>query len=427
MIIEKSNMSMASSRTYKSSTVSGSLSTIGGSNLGSLVSNVTTSLENHFKDILDDKETQESSEDSLNAKTSFDNGEMMLKGSRLSDIRRQSRETLSTKRIREMTLLFLLERIRRALHKNDINFGNEMDSFSMEDSDSYSKGGTTSDGLVYGADGSIVKSPYSGSLAKQKLEGSGLFSFGQIMDFARGKGAFNIRNSMGGLSAGNGYISRIDLYDHYEEENTEFNTEGEVVTSDGRRLGFNVSLKMSRSFQETYLGITEQPFSVADLCDPLVINLDDNIASVTDQEFTFDIDNDGIVETMKTLNKNRGFIALDKNGDGKINDGSELFGTKSGDGFKDLAAYDLDGNGWIDEADDIFNKLLIWTKDENGKDMLYHLKDKGVGAISLESINTDFSLKDIKDGATNAVIRQTGIFLYENGGVGTMQHLDLAT
>jgi imidazole glycerol phosphate synthase subunit HisF len=59
--------------------------------------------------------------------------------------------------------------------------------------------------------------------------------------------------------------------------------------------------------------------------------------------------------------------------------------------------------------------------------MLYHLKDKGVGAICLESIDTDFSLKEIKEGSTNAVIRQTGIFLYENGGVGTMQHLDLAT
>ena len=41
--------------------------------------------------------------------------------------------------------------------------------------------------------------------------------------------------------------------------------------------------------------------------------------------------------------------ALDINEDGKINDGKELFGTASGNGFGDLAAYDQDNNGWIDE------------------------------------------------------------------------------
>ena len=40
----------------------------------------------------------------------------------------------------------------------------------------------------------------------------------------------------------------------------------------------------------------------------------------------------------------------------------------TGDGFKDLAMYDEDGNGWIDENDEIFSKLLIWSKDENGND-----------------------------------------------------------
>ena len=66
-----------------------------------------------------------------------------------------------------------------------------------------------------------------------------------------------------------------------------------------------------------------------------------------------------------------------------INDGNELFGTKSGDGFKDLAKYDKDRNGWIDEADDIFDDLRIWTKDEQGNDKLLTLKEAGVGAIYL--------------------------------------------
>ena len=37
--------------------------------------------------------------------------------------------------------------------------------------------------------------------------------------------------------------------------------------------------------------------------------------------------------------------------------------------FYDLAEFDLDLNGWIDEADPIFDKLKIWSKDSAGKDL----------------------------------------------------------
>lgn len=45
------------------------------------------------------------------------------------------------------------------------------------------------------------------------------------------------------------------------------------------------------------------------------------------------------------------FLALDKNGDSVINDGKELFGAATGQGFKELAIYDSDKNYWIDEND----------------------------------------------------------------------------
>ncbi len=120
-----------------------------------------------------------------------------------------------------------------------------------------------------------------------------------------------------------------------------------------------------------------------------------------------------------------GYLALDHNGDGIINDGSELFGTSSGNGFADLAKYDEDGNGWIDENDAIWSKLKIWCRDENGKDVLYRLSDKGVGAICLQNVSTDFTVKG-QEGRTKGAVRNTGIFLYENGAAGTVQHVDLA-
>ena len=68
---------------------------------------------------------------------------------------------------------------------------------------------------------------------------------------------------------------------------------------------------------------------------------------------------------------------------------------------------------------------LIWCKDENGNDVLYRLAEKGVGAICLQRVNTDFTVQNA-DGQTQGAIRNTGIFLYENGNVGTIQHVDVA-
>ncbi len=209
-----------------------------------------------------------------------------------------------------------------------------------------------------------------------------------------------------------------------EQEKTSFSTSGKVITKDGREIEFGIDMKMSRSFAEYYE--ERQKTSKPKFCDPLVINLDADIAGLSDQKFFFDIDNDGILDRISQLSSGSGYLALDKNGDGKINDGGELFGTKSGNGFADLAAYDDDGNGWIDEDDEIFDKLVIWAKDENGKDVLYHLKDKGVGAICLSSAATEFALNSSQTNATNGVIRRTGMFLFESGNVGTVQHIDLA-
>ena len=208
-----------------------------------------------------------------------------------------------------------------------------------------------------------------------------------------------------------------------EAEDTAFTTKGTVRTSDGREISFNVNVGMSRRFQQYYQEEFQQ--ASVDLCDPLVINLDTDVAELSDQTFYFDIDGDGELDEISQLGAGSGYLALDKNGDGIINDGNELFGTSSGNGFADLAKYDEDGNGWIDENDAIWDKLKIWCKDENGNDVLYRLADKGVGAICLQNVATDFALKG-QEGQTKGAIRNTGVFLYENGNVGTVQHVDVA-
>ncbi|WP_051280640.1 hypothetical protein [Anaerovorax odorimutans] len=209
-----------------------------------------------------------------------------------------------------------------------------------------------------------------------------------------------------------------------ETESTTFTSVGIAKTQDGRELNFGIDLEMTRSFMEyTNVKWSEQVI----MTDPLVINLNSNPASLSDQKFCFDIDNDGNEDNISYLNKGSGYLALDKNNDGKINNGSELFGTKTGDGFSELSAYDSDKNGWIDENDEIYNKLKVWIKADDGTDKLINLKTADIGAIYLGSTKTDFTLKSQETRQTNGQIRQTGLYLKESTGAAeTVQQIDVS-
>lgn len=214
-------------------------------------------------------------------------------------------------------------------------------------------------------------------------------------------------------------------YTYSEEECTSFSATGTVNTADGRSINLNIDVSMTRSFTSYY----KESFAYAALqaVDPLVINLDSSPAELSDMKILFDLDCDGQKEEISRLKSNSGFLALDKNNDGIINDGSELFGTTSGDGFRDLAAYDSDGNGWIDENDEVFDMLKIWVTDASGNSSLYSIRDANVGALYLGSVDTDFTYTSILNDSVNGYARSTGFFLYEDGTAGTLQHIDLVS
>lgn len=207
-----------------------------------------------------------------------------------------------------------------------------------------------------------------------------------------------------------------------ESETLNWQAQGMVQTADGQTLNFDLSLALSRSVQWE---ATQVSTIGPRLKDPLVINFAGTAAQLGAGQRTLDLDQDGQSETFSMLASGSGFLALDKDGDGKISDGGELFGAQSGNGFADLAQYDEDGNGWIDEGDEAFARLKIWAQDENGNDQLLSLSEVGVGALFLGSQSTEFSLKD-NQRQLQGQLRQTGVFLRENGTAGTLQQIDLA-
>lgn len=205
------------------------------------------------------------------------------------------------------------------------------------------------------------------------------------------------------------------------EESLKFSAQGNVKTEGGKSIDFSLAMSMKSSIE-----ISESlSFKAGDaLTDPLVINFGSDTVSISDVKKEFDLDLDTKSDKFSFVGSGSGFLAIDKNSDGVINDGSELFGPTKGNGFNELSAYDSDHNNWIDENDDVFNSLVIWTKDEQGKENLFSLKDKNIGALYLGKANTQFDLNDSNKNM-QGVMRESSIFLKENGKVGTMQEVDL--
>lgn len=220
-------------------------------------------------------------------------------------------------------------------------------------------------------------------------------------------------------------VKQTDI--HFEEEQMTFASTGAVVTEDGRTIEFSLDVSMDRAF----LSKTEQEFLIHTwkeevmLIDPLVISLDGRLPTLSDTGFEFDLDNDGKTEKVSFVSAGSGFLAFDRNGDQKINNGSELFGPGTGNGFQELAAWDGDKNHWIDENDAVFSKLSVWIKDENGEDRLISLKDAGIGAIFLENAATQFDMAG-PDNVLKGQLKSSAVFLFEDGNVGSIQQIDLA-
>jgi hypothetical protein len=197
--------------------------------------------------------------------------------------------------------------------------------------------------------------------------------------------------------------------------------EGSITLADDTKIDFMMGFSLKQ--EEVNYEVFRLQAGDA-LKDPLVINYDGGMAELSSVKHKFDLDMDGEEDEISFVKEGSGFLAMDKNSNGSIDDGSELFGPKTDNGFEELREYDDDKNGWIDENDAVFEKLLIWTKDDDGSENLYSLKDKGVGAIYLNDISTEFDYGNKLDGY-DGKLKATSVFVGEDKRIGSVQEIDL--
>ena len=212
---------------------------------------------------------------------------------------------------------------------------------------------------------------------------------------------------------------------YYQKQSVDFSSSVKINTPT-QSFDMNLKLSFSQEFyksQSTQMIIGDKSF-----IDPLVINYDEDVNpfdNISNLHFAFDLDDDGTTEMIPQLKFGAGFLSLDKNENGKIDNGSELFGPNTNNGFAELALYDDDKNNWIDEKDAVFNKLKVWSFDENGNSSLVSLIDRNVGAIYLGDVQSGFKYQSAID-KTDAVQKSNGIFVKEDGsGLGVVNSIDV--
>jgi hypothetical protein len=216
-----------------------------------------------------------------------------------------------------------------------------------------------------------------------------------------------------------GWGLEYDYHEAYREyESTSLAMAGTFTTEDGRAFTFNLDYQLEREYVRT----TDLSIRAGDAVvkDPLILDVG-GTGGLAAGSSPFDLDRDGEADALHHLTNGSRYLAADLNRNGRIDDGGELFGPTSGNGFADLAAHDGDGNGFIDQGDAIWELLRLWTGDDTKPSLLAQWK---IAAIGLTSIEAPFAYKD----ANNELIgenRRAGLYLTDEGKAGVVKQVDL--
>jgi hypothetical protein len=206
-----------------------------------------------------------------------------------------------------------------------------------------------------------------------------------------------------------------------DSESLRFTAAGSVTTTDGKQYQFSLDVGMQHSAQTSD---TSTKRIVNGAVDPLMITLGGNAGSLSGASVAIDLLNDGHSVNLP-FPADGGWLVLDRNGNGQIDDGSELFGPKSGNGFQDLAALDSNHDGVIDASDAAYAQLKLWTGvDASGKDQMETLQQAQIGAILLPSCQTAYTLDNAQNQPV-ANLSGAGVYLRDDGQAGLVSNMDV--
>ena len=131
---------------------------------------------------------------------------------------------------------------------------------------------------------------------------------------------------------------------------------------------------------------------------PVILDIDGDGIELTSVEngVNFDLNADQQLDRTAWTQSSQGFddafLALDRNGNGQIDDGSELFGDQNDadNGYEELAKLDTNQDGQITSEDEAFSELKVWA-DMDGDGKVGKGEMKGLEEVGITSISTNYS------------------------------------
>lgn len=181
-------------------------------------------------------------------------------------------------------------------------------------------------------------------------------------------------------------------------------------TSSGTQIqASSFSFQLEFSFESVEVTQVQQ-------ADPIVLDLDDDGFEITHHAdgARFDLRGDGKQTSTAFIKGGDAFLAIDRNNNGQIDSGKELFGDQHGaaNGFEELRKLDSNGDNVIDANDKDFSKLLVFRDNGNGKTErgeLQTLAEAGINQIDLRYAN----VSERASGGNK--IAQRAVFTYTDG------------
>jgi hypothetical protein len=188
---------------------------------------------------------------------------------------------------------------------------------------------------------------------------------------------------------------------------------GQLTLDSGESIQFALDFSMEVSW-------ARYSYSEQRLQDPLLLSLAGTPVQLTDSSTEFDLLGNGHMVKLPQLGAQQYYLAYDRDQNKQINNGTELFGPTTGNGFAELAEFDDNGNGFIDPSDDIWQYLYLWQPEQN----LLSMQQAQLGAISIESVVTRMPLYNSQHQLT-AQLQRSGLAFQQDGTPALVQQIDL--
>ena len=220
-----------------------------------------------------------------------------------------------------------------------------------------------------------------------------------------------------------------------EQQQLNFTMQGEFIL-DNQTVNLSYQLNLSAS----YSSMSKIETTAAALKDPLVIQFGTrSIGHITDYA-QLDINSDSKQDDLPIFSGDVGYLVFDKNQNNRVDDGRELFGPRTNNGFDELAQLDSNNNGFFDSQDENYSQVYIWqpqhsennsntgSSSESNKQNLVSLSQAGIKAISLNAIATQFNFRDQRqenNGEISAQLKQTSFAITDNNQTVGVHQIDV--